>query len=110
MNSFKLWLEFEEIDPNNWNTSNDFCNIYVTLEDGREYGINVWTYDFLKTAVEYDKNSGNNFNGLYIIPPDLFVKELTRDCIEKTIEDLLSTGNLEERLNSSIISRKDIDE
>jgi len=32
------------------------------------------------------------------------VKELTRDCIQKTISDLLKKGNLEDILNPSIIS------
>jgi hypothetical protein len=106
MNNFELWLEFEEVDPNNWEKENEFCNIHVQLKDGRRYGINVWTYDFLKTVVEYDKYIGNNLNGLYLVPPDLFVKELTRSCIEKTIEDLLNIGNLEEILNLSIIAEK----
>lgn len=48
MNDFKLWLEFEEVDPDNWNVNNDFCNIHVELNDGRKYGINIWTYNFLK--------------------------------------------------------------
>lgn len=108
MDDFKLWLEFEEVDSDNWNTDNDFCNIHVELKDGRKYGINVWTYNFLKTAVEFDRNSGNNLNGLYTIPQDLFVNELTRSCIEKTIEDLLKVGDLEEMLNSGIISKKNI--
>ncbi len=103
MNDFTLWLEFEKVDPDNWNINNDFCNIQVELKDGRKYGINVWTYEFLKTAVEYDKTNGNHLDGLYIIPPDLFVKELTRSCIEKTIEDLLKIDKLEAILKSSII-------
>ncbi|MBW1656563.1 MULTISPECIES: hypothetical protein [Flavobacterium] len=105
MNDFELWLEFEEVDPENWKKENDFCNIHVIMKDGRRYGINVWTYDFLKTIVEYDKKQGDNLNGLYQVPPDLFVKELSRDCIEKTINDLLKIGNLEEVLNSSIVSK-----
>lgn len=105
MIDFKLWLEFEEIDPDNWKKNNDFCNIGVELQDGRKYGINVWTYEFLKTAVEYDKRMGDNLNGLYLLPPDLFVEELSRECIEKTIEDLLLVDDLEKVLNSSIICK-----
>jgi hypothetical protein len=108
MKDFELWLEFEEVDPNNWKIDNEFCNIHVRMKDGREYGLNIWTYNFLNTVVEYHKNCGDNLNGLFEIPPDLFVKELTRSCIEKTIEGLLKMGNLEEILNTSIISRKDI--
>lgn len=98
--SFKLWLEFEISSP--WNDlENDFANISVNTLDGRQYGINVWTYKFLESAVKHDKKSGENLNGLYLTPPDLFVKELTRSCIEKTIIDLLEKGNLEEELNES---------
>lgn len=99
---FKLWLEFEEVDPDNWDIHNEFCNIHVTFEDGRHYGINVWTYEFLKTAIADDQKNGFNLNGLYIKPPDLFVKELTRECIQKTIEDLLTTDDLEKMLNPTI--------
>ncbi|WP_207893806.1 hypothetical protein [Tenacibaculum sp. M341] len=102
---FKLWLEFEISCP--WDDiENDFANIAVDTLDGRNYGINVWTYQFLQTAINEDRENGNNLNGLYQIPPDLFVKELSRNCIEKTIINLLETGNLEEVLNMSIFSLK----
>ena len=106
MTEFKLWLEFEEVDPGNWDEKNDFANIQVDLSDGRHYGINVWTYKFLETAIKEDRISGKNLNGLYQTPPDLFVKELTRDCIEKVITDLLKNGDLENLLNSTIMSKK----
>lgn len=104
--SFKLWLEFEEVDPNNWDIENNFCNIHVDLADGRHYGLTVWTFKFLETMVNSNKESGENLNGLYAVPPDLFVKELTRECIEKTISDLLKIDNLEKVLNSSIFDPK----
>lgn len=99
---FTLWLEFEEVEPVNWDKENDFCNIHVDMEDGRHYGLNIWTYAFLETAIEEDKKTGQNLNALYQKPPDLFVKELTRECIEKSIEDLLKIGDLEKVLNPSI--------
>lgn len=105
-NKFKLWLEFEEVDPNNWDIENDFCNIHVDLEDGRHYGLNVWTYKFLETAIIEDKKTGQNLSGLYQIPPDLFVKELTRKCIQQTIEDLLKIDDLEMVLKSSIYDNR----
>ena len=102
MTEFTLWLEFEEVDPANWDTENECCNIHVHLEDGRHYGLNVWTYRYLQTAVDEDKKTGQNRNGLYQIPPDLFVKELTRECIQQAIEDLLKQGDLEKVLNPGI--------
>jgi len=35
MIAFKLWLEFEEVDPDNWETENEFTNIKIDLADGR---------------------------------------------------------------------------
>jgi hypothetical protein len=104
---FKLWLEFEEVDPGNWDIHNDFCNIHVDLLDGRHYGINVWTFEYFQTSIQEDNKEGRNLNRLYQVPPDLFVKELSRDCIEKTISDLLNSGDLEKVLNPSIFSKAD---
>lgn len=98
---FKLWLEFEETEP--WDDlENNYANITVDTLDGRRYGLNVWTFPYLETALKTDRENGYNLSGLYQIPPDLLVKELTRDCIEKTIADLLKTGDLEVMLNRSV--------
>ncbi len=80
MQKFTLWLEFEEANIDNWNTKNDFCNIHVDLADGRHYGINVWTYQFFQTSINSNKISGDNLNGAYQVPPDLFVEELSRNA------------------------------
>ena len=104
--NFKLWLEFEQVDIGNWDTDNEACNIHVDLPDGRHYGINVWTYKFLDTLNKLDIESGENLNGNYQVSPDLFVKELTRDCIERTISDLLTKGNLEDVLNPTVINNE----
>ncbi|MFY0675612.1 MAG: hypothetical protein JXQ87_19640 [Bacteroidia bacterium] len=107
---FNVWLEFEEVDPNSWDIKNDFANIHVDLPDGRHYGLNIWTFKFLETAIEMNKKNGENLNGLYQKPPDLFVEELTRDCIERTIEDLLEKGDLEIILNSSVLDDRNNNE
>jgi hypothetical protein len=106
MTEFKLWLEFEEVDPASWDKNNDFANIHVDLADGRHYGINVWTFQFLETSIAQDIKENSNLNGLYVTPPDLFVKELTRECIQATITDLLKKGDLEKVLNPSVLSLK----
>lgn len=98
----RIW----KVDPNNWDIKNEFCNIYVSLEDGRCYALNVWTYEFLKTAINEDRQTGQNLNGLYQTPPDLFVKELTRECIQLAIEDLLKIDDLEKVLNPSIYHKR----
>lgn len=107
--TFKLWLEYNpfdvpEPDLSEWDLENEFCNIGVDLLDGRYYGINVWTYKYLETAIEQDRISGENLGGSYISPPDLLVKDLTETCIEAAISDLLSKGDLEWILNPSVFS------
>ena len=107
MKDFELWLEFEEVkQPEDWNKENDLANIHLDMKDGRQYGINIWTFDCLKTLVEIDKKDNSDGQGIYIKPPDLFVKELTRECVEKAISELLKEGNLEEVLNNSIFGLK----
>jgi hypothetical protein len=87
---YTLWLEFEQLrEGNQWSKEKEYANIAVQFSDGRYYGINVWTYDFLQVAVAMDAVSHHHANGAYQIPPDLFVREMTRECIEKAIEDLL---------------------
>ena len=104
---FKLWLEFEEVESSNWDIHKDFCNIHVDLPDGRRYGINIWTFEYFQTSIEKNRTYGRNLKGLYQVPPDLFVKELTRDCVEKTISDLLNLGDLDKVLNPSVFSKAD---
>jgi len=82
--SFELWIEFEETSP--WDDiENDFANIGVDLLDGRRYGINVWTFKFLESAIRQYKENGEKINGLYITPPDLFVKELFEILVKDSI-------------------------
>jgi hypothetical protein len=119
MQNFTLWLEFEHVDfasrwddktqahslPGDWDRANECCNIAVTLADGRHYGLSVWTYAFLATAVAAAATNKENLAGTYEIPPDLFVRELTRACLEATIADLLTKGNLEDLLNPTVLSQ-----
>lgn len=96
--TFKLWLEFENTslweDP-----TNDFANIQVDLLDGRLYGIAICTFKNFQTWID-EQSKQQNVD--YEIPVDLYVKELTRDCIERTISELLGQGDLEDLLNESV--------
>lgn len=95
MTNFRLWLEFQVFNPANWNIQNEFCNIHVDLPDGRHYGLNVCTYKYLDGGSHTPSGSGN----MRCLFPDLFVKELTRKCIEEAIHDLLAIGHLDDVLN-----------
>ncbi len=108
MTDFILWLEFENIVlGDNWDIENQFSIVQVYFPDGRYYGLNVWTYKFLETSIKMAQQNGDNLNGQYLVPPDLFVKELTRECIENAIRDLLKIDNLENALNPSVYAGSD---
>ena len=97
---YKLWLEFEETTP--WNDiTNDFANIAIDTMDGRYYGINVWT------KLYAEQNSITDENGVQI--PDIIVLELSRECIQESINNILSKGINESALNKSTFSLKFID-
>ncbi|RKQ51366.1 hypothetical protein BXY85_2391 [Roseivirga pacifica] len=99
MVDFELWLEFEEVDPENWDREVAFANIEVALGDGRRYGLNVWTFEFFVSLTNNKAEVRDN----YIAPPDLFVKYMTRECIEEAIGILLLEDDLEKALNPSIL-------
>ncbi|MCB9230148.1 MAG: hypothetical protein H6581_00675 [Bacteroidia bacterium] len=72
-----------------WDPTLDYSNVIVTLDDDREFTLNVWTYDFLQIARQTEVSDGERGN--FTIPPDLFVKELTRECLESVVAELLLT-------------------
>ena len=69
--------------------------------DGRYYGINVWTKLFAKSNKATDEE-GNQI-------PDMLVAELSRDCIEKSISEILNKGRIENELNISTFNLRFID-
>lgn len=99
--AFTLWLEFETGEPldqpANQPTEN-FCNFVVTVEDGRRYALNVWTFDFLPFAryewpyeIKVDQTPA-----LYFHPPDLFVERLDRATIELVVHMLFTRGEMKD--------------
>ena len=93
---FELWLETEigDLDqPANRPTEN-FCNVQITLEDGRRYALNLWTFDFLPFARHpwpyeiQDKVEPKP----YLLPPDLFVERLDRETLELIFSEMLENG------------------
>ncbi len=93
---FELWLEFEawesgpEDDP-----TDDFCNIEVTLADGRRYALDVWTYDFVRRApYAWSYEAGVGEPEEYLEGPDLLVARLDRGLLERAITKMLAEGGL----------------
>lgn len=96
MTTFELWLEFEvwRSAGNEDDSADDFFNMQVTLEDGRKYALNVWTFGSFPRLVAEAKSERQNLNGGYILPPDLFVDRMDRALLESVVEDLIHSGQM----------------
>ena len=78
------------------------CEAKVDFADGRAYDIYISSYKGLELEVRKNKETGENHNGLYLMPSHLYVEELSRDCIERSLFDLLKYGELEDSLGEYI--------
>jgi len=88
---FDLWIETEHVDEH----IDDFCNVLVTLQTGEAYALNVWTFAFFEVARRHGEETASpDVAGRYLLPPDLFVADLSRAAIESVIKDLLQHGTM----------------
>ncbi len=102
MSKFELWLELETGEPLDQEANRpteNFCNISVSLEDGRRFALNVWTFDFLPLA-RFEFPYAPSYDAapsLYVLPPDLFVERLDRKTIEKVISEMIDKDEMQDR-------------
>lgn len=90
----QLWIEAEHMADE----VDDFCNIVVAMPTGEQYAMNIWTFGFFEQAVkEGEMHASPEIADLYMHPPDLFVKDLTRVTVEQVVGDLIMQGRLPER-------------
>ena len=88
---FDLWIETEHVDG----PIDDFCNVLVTLQTGEAYALNVWTFAFVEVARRHgEETASRDVADRYLLPPDLFVADLSRATIESVIQDLLQRGTM----------------
>ena len=86
---FNLWLETEHVGGD----IDDFCNVLVTLASGEKYALSVWTFAFFDVA----RNRGEDLASpalarSYMLPPDLFVTDLSRATLQPVVGELLDRG------------------
>lgn len=86
-----LWIEAEHIEED----VTEFCNVVVAISTGERYQLNVWSAEFFAGAwAEGEPNASEEVRSLYMLPPDLFVQDLTRPTIEAVIADLIINGRM----------------
>jgi hypothetical protein len=94
--SVRAWLEFEHTEqPPGHDPADDFANVKVSLLDGRQYALNVWTFRFLhrvRYPWPYEPNCGQPAE--YVVAPDLFVERLDRATLERVVRELLADGEM----------------
>ena len=89
--NFDLWIETEHLKG----PVEDFCNVLVTLQTGEEYALNVWTFAFFETArAQREEAASPDVAARYLLPPDLFVVDLSKPTMESVVEDLLERGTM----------------
>lgn len=92
--SYQLyWPYSEELDPDS-----ETLDVHVKKNDSREeyWGTFVTLQEIQHLLLNY-KKTGENKYGVYLsVIQELIVEELSRDTIEKTIEDLLEKRLFEE--------------
>lgn len=87
--AFDLWLEADHVEEE----INDFCNVVVTLTTGERYALNVWNFAFFEVARHQGETVGSPaIDRTYLLPPDLFVADLSRATLTAVIEELLRKG------------------
>lgn len=88
---FDLWLETDHLEG----VTDDFCNVQVTLATGEAYALNVWTFSYFEVARRQGQETAStDIADRYILPPDLFVADLSRATVEAVVNDLLERGTM----------------
>lgn len=77
------------------NIDDDNVDVEITLPDGQVYSATFFTLANLKSLMAGYRKSGECANGLYVWAADMIVVEkLTRETIQKSIEDMVQTGEI----------------
>ena len=77
-----------EVDP-----YYDNVDVEILFVDGRRYSATFFTLENLRLLLDRYRDTGECRRGLYIWAKNMIIaRELTREAIAATVEDLLRTG------------------
>jgi len=94
-----IWIEFEEwLD--NQDKEEECFNISVSVNSKEKYALNAWPYNFTKSILDDDsldlRDGPVDERHYYgFSAPDIFVREMTRECVENTIHHMIDSGEIE---------------
>ena len=88
---FDLLLETEHVEE----VIDDFCNVLITLRTGEAYALNVWTLAFFEIARRRgEETASRDIANRYLLPPDLFVVDLSPATVASVVKDMLERGTM----------------
>jgi hypothetical protein len=92
----KLWLEFEEWAPGEWDPSDGNSDVKVILTDGSNWVATFFTYSNIETLRKKNAESGECLAGVYFWATDLIlIDKLTRSRIKEVIDHLIDEEEFE---------------
>jgi hypothetical protein len=76
-----------------WDPSTDNVDVEVTLAEGGRFGATFFTLESVHRLFQKNRVTGECAGGLYLWAADMILVDLlTTEVIQKTVEDLLATG------------------
>ena len=84
---YSIWLEFEAYAEPTVEEPDGYCNMEVFYEDGTQQGYVVWTTDYFRENVP--NLLGDAASQGFATPPDLIVRQITREHITEVLKQLL---------------------
>ena len=85
-----IWIENEAHSPQGWDPADSNSLVVVTLEDGSQWSAMSFSYKNIASLVEKNRRTGEWLSGKYFWAADMvLVEEVSRDCIEKVITQLV---------------------
>ena len=79
-----------------WDSEDDNLDVEVTFSDGRRFGATFFTLENIETLFRKNRKTGECAAGLYFWASDMIlVRELSMITIERTVADLIATGEFE---------------
>ena len=92
-----IWIEAEELPPDEWNPLTGDTDVTVKLTDGTFWVASFFTYQRIRTIVADFKISGECLHGKYFWVSDMIlVDEVSRERIEEVVKHLLSENVFQE--------------
>ena len=88
-----LWIEFEQWQDAPPRTR-DFFNMKISLQDGREYALNVWTFAYAEQV--RDELREERSSPIFVLGPDLMIDVADRPTLEAVAERLIREQLLRE--------------